>query len=337
MIARRLLTGLVGGGSAVPPDLSQGSRVNVDTGTGYKSFPGMALRSGRLHLVYRHGSGHVSSDGVVKYRHSDDNGATWSAATTLVDGAGTDLRDPSITCLSTGRLVVGYDYAPESSYWSTIKVIYSDDGGGTWSSPYDVSASGMTYESAGTSPMLELGDGTVLLPAFGVNVAGGFYFSVLFRSSDHGATFGSQTTIAQSGSWSYGEPQFRLSGSEIICLLDSASGAGVWRVTSSDNGATWSAPGSAVLSAYGRTDWVEYYPGSLVMWCRAPGGSTNNARWTISHDLGLTWAALSNVDGASDDSMYAAPVIIGTSVVTVYSIENSSSDADLYCRTYTRV
>lgn len=340
-LARRILMAAGGAGSFTAPDLTQGARVTVESSATYKSFPGMALRSGRLHLVYREGASHANPGvdfGVVKYRYSDDLGATWGASATLVSAASVDLRDPSIVCLSTGRLVVGYDYSPESTYWCQPRVIYSDDGGATWSSPYTVASTGMAYECAGTSQMVELADGTVLLPAFGKNLVGDpYYFAVLFKSTDHGATWGSQTTIASSGSWSYGEPQIRAVGTNLVCLLDSASGAGVWRVTSSDSGATWSSPGSSVLSAYGRTDWVQYVGGGLAMWCRDPGGSTNEARWSVSFDAGLTWATLRLVDGATDDSMYAAPVVVPGGVVTVYSIEASSSEADLYCRTYTRV
>jgi len=340
VLAWRLLRGYAGNRAAT--DLASGARVTVESSGTYKSYVGMALDTinyaHRLHLVYRQGASHVNPGvdfGVVKYRTSDDYGATWSASTTIISAASIDLRDPNIACLSTGRLVVGYDYSPESTYWCQPRVIYSDDGGATWSSPYTVVSSGMTYECAVTSQMVELADGTVLLPAFGINaLSDTYYFAVLFKSSDHGATWGGQTTIASSGSYSYGEPQFRyVSAGQLVCFMDSSTDAQIWRSVSTDGGATWSAPQS-VLVAGGRSDWVEYWPNAYAMWCRAAPLPSSDARWTVSFDSGLTWAALRDTDGPTDLYEYGAPVVVGISVIIVYSLEASSSEADLYCRTY---
>lgn len=336
MTARRMLFGM-GGRSSTPADLVAGARIDVDTGSGYKSFPGMAYRSGRLHLVYRHGTDHFNAaDGIIKYRHSDDLGATWSAATTLVSTGGRDLRDPSITCLASGRLVVGYDDTLHTGpVYSTIKVIYSDDGGSTWSSAYTVPSTGMAYECAGTSQMVELEDGTLILPAFGQQAITDPYFTVLFKSTDGGETFGTQTTIAQHVTDSRAEPQVRLMPSgQLVCFSHAAvDGPVIYRQTSGDDGATWSAP-EAVLAGGGRTDWVWFAPRGLAMWLRDPGGDGSDARWTVSSDVGYHWAALRDIDGSGDNYEYSAPVVVNGDVIVVYSIESSSSDADLYCRTY---
>jgi hypothetical protein len=310
------------------------SRINIDTGTGYKSFVGMAERNGRLHLVYRHGTDHfTAADGIVKMTYSDDLGVTWSSPTTIASIGGRDLRDPSIFCTAAGRLIVGFDDTLHTGpTYSVLKVIYSDDGGATWSSPYTVTTSGMGYECAGTAPIIQAPDGTLLLPAFGENLITGPFFSVLFQSTDDGATWGTQTTIASGGGNQYVEPYLRAVGSDVYCFCYDPFAATVYRVISSDNGDSWGSPVS-VLSANGRTDWYPFTSTSFVMWCRDPGG--NEARWTVSTDSGATWDTLRDIDDPGDLYMYGAPVRVGGVIVHAYSLEVSSTDADLYCRTYT--
>lgn len=334
-----MLLGAGGGPFSVPAtDLDDSAaRVDVDTGSGYKAFPGMAYLAGRLHLVYRHATDHIATgDGVMKYRYSDDLGATWSSPVTKLSGAaGHDLRGFGLTATSTGRLIATYcDHLTSGPTFGALKVVYSDDAGSTWSSPYAVPTTGMAYESAGDAPIVELADHTLILPAFGQNASGGDYFSVLFKSTDDGATWGSQTTVAAASGKDYVEPYMRLVGTDLICFTHWGTLNDVNRLVSTDDGATWSTP-TPVFSGFGRTDWLAFSSSSFAMWCRAPGGSTNDARWTVSNDLGLTWDALRDIDGHTDLYMYGAPVQVGSVIVHVYSIENSSTDADLYCRTYT--
>lgn len=315
-----------------------GSRVGVMTGTSYKSFPGMCLRSGRLHLVYRTGTAHNSDGGTINYKYSDDEGATWSTPGTAVviatPASGVDYRDPSIAALASGRLIVGFDVKnPWNGSAISTYTMYSDDGGTTWSSPAAVADSFTGAEADGTSQAIQLGDGTVLLPGYGLDTGDSNYRSAIWVSTDGGATFGGEITIADGSRW-YQEPQVRLlTTGDIVGLIRSDTNEHTWRVLSSDGGATWSSP-SDVLTASSRPDWVEYRPGRIILF-----GRNNNsqfyARWTTSRDSGLTWDALANVDGASDVWMYGAPVVLGPGRVgIVYSIENSGSDADLYYRLY---
>lgn len=321
-----------------------GSRSDVMTGTSYKSFPGMALDTinfaHRLHLVYRAGSAHNSNGGTVDYKYSDDDGVTWAypgTARTLVGpSSGDDLRDPFIIVLASGRLLLGYDYKTPwngSPATFTVKLIYSDDGGTTWSAPYTIPDTAAGNQATGTSQPIQLADNSILIFGNVNDTSGGVLYSVLWKSTDNGATFPTQIDVAKNiAVREYAEPQGRLlTSGRIICLLRSDTNQHTWRTVSSDNGATWSAP-TDVLTASGRPDFVEVKPGLLGLFCR-----TNNtdfyARWTYSADEGLTWAALANTDGATDLLMYSAPVVTSANTITnVYSYENSSSDADLYLR-----
>lgn len=319
-------------GSGVITNDAQG-RLTILNDTAYKAFPGMTYLEGRLHLVYRSGASHSSVDGIIKYKYSDDLGRTWSTATSIATPGGSrDLRDPSIVALSSGRLLVGYDDCDGSGIPLYVSVIYSDNRGQSWSSEYQVPVTGMSGECAGTSQPIELPDGSILIPAFGDN--GGNSFCVVFKSTDGGATFPTQITVASSGSRHYQELQIRLLASgKIVGLMRSDTNVHTWRTVSTDGGATWSSP-TDVLTASARPDFVEFFPGALLFF-----GRTDNtnfyARWAVSWDEGATWTALQSVDGSTDVWEYGAPVVLAPGYVAVaYSLQNSSSDADLYMRYY---
>lgn len=343
---RRLLLVAGGGGSfTIPaplvPALS-GSRVDVMTGTGYKAFPGMTLRSGRLHLVYRYGTAHNSgADSEIDYKYSDDDGATWSnpgSAITLVGPTtGTDdLRDPAIVALASGRLLCVYD--TRNPYTGTAihaKAIYSDDGGSTWSSAYTIP--GSYSNDIVTSQPIELASGDILIPMFGES-GSLVYTSYVMRSTDDGATFGSEVTVA-SGANDYQEPQVReLASGRIVCLLRSEATHHTYRSYSDDDGATWSSP-AYVNDMTGRPDFVEITPGVLIQVGRYLTSGDSPLYWAYSTDDGATWTTPTELDtGGTAYGEYSAPVVTADGEVTmVYSLENSSSDADLYLRRFVLV
>lgn len=313
-------------------------RINVMTGTGYKSFPGMTFLEGRLHLVYRTGSAHNSGATSLDHKWSDDLGRTWlpagSAISILTATGSDDYRDPNITALSSGRLLLSYD--TRNPYSSSTAIIaytgYSDDRGQTWTTGILVDAGGATTSIA-SAQALELPDGTVLLPGF--VASGGLYTAVVWKSTDGGLTFGDQVTIA-TGTRDWEEPVIRLLASgKLVCLIRSSGGTVTYRAVSTDLGATWGAA-SSVLTAGGRPDFVEFYPGALLLFCRTDNTTNFDPRWAVSWDEGATWTALQEIDsGVTTDLEYSAPVVLAPGyVAVVYSLENSSSDADLYLRYY---
>ncbi len=319
------------GSGVITPD-PQG-RLTILNDTTYKAFVGMTFLEGTLHLVYRSGAGHDSSDGKVQYQTSKDLGRTWSAAVTIATPSGShDFRDPSIVALSTGRLVVGYDDNVDgTAAHIVVYSMYSDNRGQSWSSPVLVPCT-FSGEKAATSQMVELPSGTLLMPVFGDN--GGNTFAALMKSTDHGATFPTQVTIATSGSRTYQEPQIRLlSSGNLVCLMRSDTNAHTWRTVSIDQGATWSTPAD-VLTASGRPDFAEFYPGALIIFVRTD--NTNfYARWAVSWDEGATWTSLQTTDSSTDVLEYSAPVVLAPGYTAVaYSLQNSSTDADLYLRYY---
>lgn len=345
MFARQLL---VGGGSSFPSTapfseiIASGSRTAIRTGTSYKAFPGMCVDAdGRWHVVYRSGSAHNSPDGSIDYITSDDLGVTWdpvgSADILYLAPGSDDARDPFIFKTASGRLLVGYDHrAPYNSNNITAYLIYSDDEGSTWGSEYQIPDTFSGPQAIVTSQPIQLAGGDILIPGFGTNSVGGNFEACVWRSEDDGATVSEQITVAEDGAGNWEELQIRqLASGDIIGLMRDTDGDVTYRTVSTDDGETWSAP-TSVLTGGGRPDFVEIAPGLLFLILRANNSSNLAARWTYSTDDGGTWAALQEVDsGATQELMYSAPVVLSVGTVAVaYSLENSSSDADIYLRHY---
>ncbi|WP_193556108.1 sialidase family protein [Paenibacillus ginsengarvi] len=84
--------------------------------------------NGDLVVVYYWSESHVGGNGKIMMKRSTNNGATWSAAQTVVDTTYDD-RDPSIVSLSDGTLLVSwftYSGGPID-----VRVIRSADDGAT--------------------------------------------------------------------------------------------------------------------------------------------------------------------------------------------------------------
>jgi hypothetical protein len=310
-------------------------RITVDSGTTYRAFPSMAFLAGRLYLVYRDGSAHNSAGGVVKLRTSSDLGRTWASATTIATPGGTDdNRDPIIGALSSGRLLLYYHRTGTGGTVALdIRVRYSDDRGQTWSAEYTVPDT-FSGQVAGSGSITELPNGTILISGYGES--GGNYSAVTWSSTDGGLTFGSQTTIASSGSRDFDEPQVHyLASGKLVALLRTNGTGHTYRAVSTDLGATWAAATDVLTAGLGRPDFVEFYPGALLLFVRVASGD-DDAGWAVSWDEGATWTAVQEVDtGETQDQMYSGPVLLAPGYVAVaYALEASGTDADIYLRYY---
>jgi len=88
------------------PDLSYTEVVNDSY---YNAFPGMTMLDDHtLIVVYRKGTSHCSDKGTIVKRTSSDLGKTWSSESTVYSDDTYDVRDPSITKLSGGALIISF-------------------------------------------------------------------------------------------------------------------------------------------------------------------------------------------------------------------------------------
>ncbi|MGQ7312590.1 exo-alpha-sialidase [Microbacterium arabinogalactanolyticum] len=171
-------------------------------------FPDLAIgNQGELILVYRWASSHVGSRGDIRMKKSTDGGATWTGEQVIASST-SDLRDPSITRLSTGRLIVSYfTYDQTASAVIGTQTRTSDNDGASWAAPVNVTS---TLPHAATSAkIIEVrGTGELLIPLYGKQGSDPNNSIVIVRSTDKGVSWsGNQKTIASgSGTTDWTEP-----------------------------------------------------------------------------------------------------------------------------------
>lgn len=298
------------------------------------------MDNGSLIVVYRQGTNHATTqDGNLRKRTSSDNGASWSSATTILDDASLDLRDPCVSVLSSGRVIVSYSTwnGTENDGGRVPKIIYSDDNGGTWSSPVTITNS-FTYWAISCAPVVELANGDLLAPLYGLDDgdSDSYRTARVSRSTDDGATWAHLAEIADGPSVSknWGEPNIvLLDNGDLLCMLRcDASGSAsneIHASTSTDDGATWSTP-QGKLGGSGRPAVAQRSDGLVVCMYRAP--NTDRCRYRVSNNRGYSWtqADADFTGGSTLAYEYGQWVTLGSGqLAAVYALETSSTDADL--------
>lgn len=161
----------------------------VDAGSDHLAFPDVTrLSDGRILLVYRRGNGHVDTSGRIMKVFGDAAASTWSDETLLHDEPNIDDRDPSVTTLHDGTVVVNYFQYATHSEGVTLHdsfVGWSTDDGATFSAFEQVGPCPMGVQDpkvsndlwvddddlpievwASSSAVIET-DGALLLPSYG--------------------------------------------------------------------------------------------------------------------------------------------------------------------------
>jgi len=175
--ARAATTTNVGGFDFIPPQSHRS--VDAEAGLAYDRSGG--THAGRVYLLYTDESPNESNDTNIFVRHSDDDGATWSAPVRVNDDAGTNSQfNPHIALdQASGYVAVGFHDArndlgaggsgdtdgianDDAQYFATV----SKDGGATWATNVKVSAG--TSNGADSHNGIEYGDYTGLGFAGGV-------------------------------------------------------------------------------------------------------------------------------------------------------------------------
>lgn len=326
--------------------VSLGAETVIQTGSGgseYMSFGDLAIdSSGKLHLVYRQGSGHNSgTDGHIRYSTSTDGGATWSAATTIItNGSGNEnTTNPAIIVTSTGRIIVTFNKQdlPTSELTQLPYLIYSDNGGSSWSSNgYDGSETLISNDIAylnNISHPVEVG-GVLYMPLYSrVSVTSGNEYVLIYKSEDDGETWTAYNSSVTTGAFSAGE-------TELLVRAD-----GLWLIKSRGNG------GGVRWSVNGGVDWwpdgidISNTPLSKNPMAQSPSGlivtvarqlSTNYSIYGYSNDGGYTWA-YDRIDSREGSNEYAGVVWDGVNqrFVSVYWVETGTpfqSPTSMICR-----
>ncbi len=311
----------------------------TDTGPwgDYEAFPDVCrMANGDLYVVFYAGLGHVTNPsaerpkgGAIYGLRSSDQGATWSEPILVVD-TGEDDRDPHVTQLSNGDLIVSYF---TSRYYTEddkrkrdcdVFVVTSSDGGDTWSEPVhvdtpysDMTDRGRTVYVSG--PVMQLKGSHVALPIYhGLNA--GHFVTAVVHSDDYGKTWNRAVTVDEEASvaFSYGfceASMTRLGDGRLIIVMR----PGMHVAYSDDEGYTWSKaeklphPGDAPTVF--RTS-----KGMLLIAHRTPGTAL-----TISPDDGKTWGAPWPIDTVGGAYPGLAELEDG-SIICIYYEEGKGSD-----------
>jgi hypothetical protein len=121
--------------------------VVVEAGSDHLAFPDVTrLSDGRLFLVYRRGATHVDATGRIMKVFGSADGASWSPEEVLYDEPDIDDRDPSVTTIEDGTVVLNYFQYRKLSAGVTLHENFvggSSDDGATFS----------VFEKVGSGPM----------------------------------------------------------------------------------------------------------------------------------------------------------------------------------------
>ncbi len=298
-----------------------------DAGVGsYEAFPDVIkLQNGDLLCAFYAGYSHVSipnkaypKGGRIVACRSSDGGKTWGKPQTLVDSP-LDDRDPSLCQLKDGTLICNffcgqYTYQgrkrvkrPEYDRTNDVYVVRSFDNGHTWETEPRLVPSPFASSHACSSPIIELHDGTLLLPTYG-NSPGKKTAVAFIRSRDRGETWGDTTVVADDHNH-YEPAVIQLPDKSLLCTIRPC----MCITRSTDLGHTWTPrkrmgiPGHA--SYLLRTS-----AGILLNAHRIPGTSVE-----YSLDDGATWSKPVQIDSCTGAYPSMAELDDGSVLVVYYN------------------
>lgn len=296
----------------------------------YNAFPAITIcPNGDLIAIWRRATSY-SAIGVIAISRSSDFGATWSGQATLFSDA-LDLRDPGLLTLADGRVVAQYRTHGATLADQEIRLSYSDDNGVTWGTPIPVPFA-FTQSCYSASAPTELDDGTLLVCAYGKD-AGDTHTSVrVVATSDDGGSWSADVTVADGevDGKPYNEAHIApLPDGTLVALVrcDEVGAQAIYRSTSTDDGATWSAPALVLSGSGGRPSWQLLASGGMVATYRRI--SDGAGVFATSWDDGVTWSSPTVIEDVAPGLMaYAQPLEVSPGLVgVVFSDTWSTSSA----------
>jgi hypothetical protein len=157
----------------------------------------------------------------------------------------------------------------------------------------------------------------------------------LMRSTDHGATWRGEVTVAegQAESRNYVEPPLGvLPDGSLMCLIRVADSNGanpaIYSTTSTDNGLTWTPETLIIAGGGGRPAWISLASGGILIVNRLVGAGSV-MQYRTSWDGGATWTAATQLGKTSvRQGTYAHPVEVAPGLVAVaWGIEDNAASS----------
>lgn len=314
-------------------------RIAFSGGTyAHNAFPGAAVAAnGNVLFAYRGGPNHGPSKGVIVMRASTDNMLSLGAEYQPVTDATFDLRDPRLTRLADNRIALSYfiaDAATAAGQPDGCRVAFSSDNGATFGTPVAVD-SPFTGTASCSAPVVQLADGTLLLPIYGKNTGDTYTSAVLMQSTNGGTTWLQRSVIAngQVDGKNYQEPNVALAASgELVALVRVEPDGNIQRAVSTDSGVVFGA--LSVAFAGSGAPGMLFVNDVLHVLYRSTG--TGRPMMTReSKDLGLAWTAEVRVDTVTTwtSGTYGVMLPLGKeSIRYFYGVESSfgGAQSDIY-------
>ena len=321
------------------PVLDLGAATTLEDGAGaggtHNGFPGLTRTdTGRLIATYRSGANHGGSAGagVIVQHTSDDDGLTWTDAATVISDATRDYRTAVPTTMPDGTLLLSSWFrGPAGEDRTRACVLFrSTDDGATWTqiaNPVD----GFTAIVGTEGPPVRLLNGEWLWPVYGYNTAEAFTSTKVLVSTNKGTTWAVRSTVSGvTDSRSYTESTIaqRVDGTVVLLIRDNTNSALVI-ATSADNGATWGAVGSSLVTATSPPRVAKSKDGAWVVVMRRANVTSSGQLLFSSTDEGVSWQLGQQISTVASE--YGQIVIDrkGNAVV-VHATTTSDTNADVY-------
>lgn len=272
--------------------------VSGSDGYGIVRIPALITTTSGALLAFVEGRQSIADDGDIDIvlRRSDDDGATWSPVTVVVDLGEDTAGNPTPLVTGDGRVLLPYTTNPGSDATKrSVWLVSSDDDGHSWSAPRDLTAEvvtpGSTWYATGPGRGIALSSGRLLIPADHVGPDGVRSSHVIL--SDDG---GEQWYLGGSAARDTDEAQAAELSDGRVLLNMRFEGATRARAiaTSTDGGLTFSEttfdarlPDPGCEGSLLATDGALWFsnPATVEVFPR------DHLTVRVSHDDGATWAA----------------------------------------------
>jgi len=265
--------------------------------------------------VWRRYDGPVS---LIQTVRSTDAGATWSAPVTL-STAGANARAAQIV---TDGITTTVIWARDDGSDFRLQSVSSTDSGATWSAPVTISDAGGSVEE----PQF-VTDGSTMTAVWS-QFDGSYTRTQTSSSVDDGATWSAPVTLSGGGADAY-NAQVATDGTTIIAAWIRSPGTGthIQVATSTDAGATWSAPAtiSDTAQSAGSPHLVSEGGEVTAVWERFDG-SNGRIQASTSTDAGVTWSTPDTLSVAGQTANAPKVVAAGSTLVVAWFRHDGTSD-----------
>jgi hypothetical protein len=300
---------------------------------GHSAFPSVVrVPGGRVLVVFRNGIQHADPSGkIMMVSYAYDSVAKRFAPTdtnTIIDTPADD-RDPHITALSNGTLLVNFFTRVELSPTSEdveVHVSQSEDSGRSWHAWASFPNPWPARWLATSDAIHESPGGRLLMATYGVVAADGTSSGLLYQSRDAGRSWEYSGVIGRDPSQrlEFYEPAVAQLADRMVAALraeplDSPEGGFIYWTNSGDGGRAWSTPVRLRLWGYPSRP-LELSNGALLLvygYRRSPFG----VQFSTSTDEGRAWSEPTALDASSETAECGYPEsveLVDGSILTVY-------------------